>query len=92
MVDLFYMKLHPFRFKHAGRRVLRDRIIAETAKSSSGQRVIRECLEALDLPVNSDPDSRKFVLARFAMEVDLFPHELDELLVRTALAARKTPK
>jgi hypothetical protein len=53
---------------------------------------VRECQEALDLPVNGDADSRKLVLARFAMELDLFPHELEELLVRTALAtARKPP-
>jgi hypothetical protein len=45
--------------------------------------------EALNLPVNSDPVSRKLVMTRFAMELDLFPHELEELLVRTALAATK---
>jgi hypothetical protein len=83
------MKVHPFRFAQAGRHVLRERIVSETAKSPAGQRVVRECQEALNLPVNSDPVSRKLVMTRFAMELDLFPHELEELLVRTALAATK---
>lgn len=55
-------------------------MVAEVQKSANGQRVIRECQEALNLPVNSDPLSRKLVLARFANEVDLFPDELEMLL------------
>lgn len=77
------MKLHPFRAAHVGRSILRDRMISEIVKSPTGQRVIRECQEALDLPVNSDEISRKLVLNRFADELDLYPHELEELLVRT---------
>jgi hypothetical protein len=59
-------------------------MISEIVKSPTGQRVIRECQEALDLPVNSDEISRKLVLNRFADELDLYPHELEELLVRVA--------
>jgi hypothetical protein len=76
------MKLHPFRAKQVGKHILRERMVAEIAKSAEGQRVVRECQAALDLPVNCDPDSHKLVLKRFAMELDLFPHELEGLLVR----------
>jgi hypothetical protein len=76
------LKLHPFRFKQAGKHVLRERMVAEVAKSPAGRRVVRECQDALNLPVNSDADSRKLVLARFSNELDLFPHELEELLTR----------
>jgi hypothetical protein len=84
VVHSLSMKLHPFRAAHVGRSILRDRMIAEIAKSPAGQRVIRECQAALDLPVNSDEISRKLVLNRFADELDLYPHELEELLARKA--------
>ena len=86
------MKLRPFRFAQAGRHVLRERIVADAAKSPAGQRVVRECQAALDLPVNSDPLSRQLVLKRFATELELFPHELEELLLRAALTATKKPQ
>src|SRR5712692_535487 len=72
------MKLHPFRAKQVGKHILRERMVAEIAKSPAGRRVIRECQEALDLPVKSDELSRKLVLERFAMEVDLYSRELEE--------------
>ena len=50
--------------------------------SSNGQRVLRECKAALDLPVNSDEESRRLVFARFADELDIFPSELEDLLKR----------
>jgi hypothetical protein len=57
-------------------------MVAEIFASSNGQRVLRECKEALALPVNSDEQSRKLVLARFADELDILSWELEELLVR----------
>jgi hypothetical protein len=83
------MKLRPFRAKHVGKQILRDRMIAEVAKSPGGQRVIRECQAALNLPVNSDELSRRLVLDRFATEVDLYPYELEGLLARKPVASRK---
>jgi hypothetical protein len=74
------VKLHPFRAAQVGKHILRERMVAKIAKSSEGQRVVRECQAALDLPVNSDQVSRRFVLKRFAMELDLFPNELEGLL------------
>jgi hypothetical protein len=76
------MKSHPFRFAQAGRHIFRERMMTEIAKSPAGQRVIRECQEALEMPVNSDELSRKLVLERFAMEVDLYSYEIEELLAR----------
>ena len=78
------MKVHPFRAAQAGRQVLRDRILAETEKSPAGIRVVRECQIALELPANSDSVSRKLVLQRYATELDIFPHELEELLQRAS--------
>src|ERR1700694_1363449 len=57
------MKLHPMRNAHVGRSVLRGRIMSQIFSSSNGKRVLRECREALDLPVNSDEVSRQYVLA-----------------------------
>lgn len=76
------MKMNPTRFKGAGRNILRSRMLAEVFASGKGQRVIRECLEALNRPANSDEYSRSLVLNRFADEVNLYPHELLELLGR----------
>ncbi len=55
-------------------------MISEIFASSNGQRVLRECQTALDLPVNSDETSRQYVLTRYATELDIYPHELEELL------------
>jgi hypothetical protein len=76
------MKVHPFRGAQAGKDILRDRIVADAEKSPAGKRVVRECQIALDNPANSDATSRKFVLQRFATELDLFTYELEELLRR----------
>jgi len=84
------MKTQPFRAAQVGKHILRERMIAAIEKSSNGHRVIRECQEALELPVNSDPVSRRLVLQRFALELDLFPHELEGLLPRPVLT--KTTK
>ncbi len=78
------MKLHPFRASRPGKGILRDRITAEIAKSLAGQRVLRECQPALDLPASCDEISPKLVLNRFGDELDLYPHELEELVVRTS--------
>ena len=75
------MKLHPMRNAHVGRRVLRGRIMSEIFSSANGKRVLRECRAALDLAVNSDEVSRQYVLARYAMEVDITPAELEDLLL-----------
>jgi hypothetical protein len=83
------MKVHPFRAAQVGKHILRERMVAEIAKSNAGMRVVRECQAALDLPVNSDPISRKLVLKRFSMELDLLPDELEGLLVRTGKATTK---
>jgi hypothetical protein len=74
------MKLHPMRNAHVGRGVLRGRMMTEIFSSSNGQRVLRECRAALELPVNSDETSRDLVLKRFAMELDMYPSELEDLL------------
>jgi hypothetical protein len=76
------MKLHPIRFKQAGKRELRGRMMTEILASDKGKRILRECQEALDRPANTDETSRKLVLARFADELDIFPFELEDLLKR----------
>jgi hypothetical protein len=76
------MKTHPFRGAQAGKGILRDRILANTEKSLKGKRVVCECQEALAKPVNSDLESRKIVLNRFATELEIFPEEMEELLRR----------
>lgn len=76
------MKAHPFRGAQVGKHILRERITAKIAASPAGVRVIRQCQAALDRPVNSDPTSQKLVLQRYAIELDLFPAELEELLRR----------
>jgi hypothetical protein len=78
------MRLHPFRAAQVGKHILRERMVAEVARSAAGMRVVRECRAALGLPVNSDLISRKLVLKRFSMELDLLPDELEGLLERTA--------
>jgi hypothetical protein len=55
-------------------------MMTEIFSSKNGQRVLRECKAALDSPVNSDEDSRELVLKRFALELDMYPHELEDLL------------
>ena len=50
--------------------------------SANGQRVIRECQQALDRPVNSDEISRRFVIRRYAYELDIYDYELEYLLGR----------
>ena len=76
------MRLHPFRAAQVGKHILRERMAAEIAKSPAGQRVLRECQEALDRPANADETSRKLVLSRYADELSLFVYELEELLAR----------
>jgi hypothetical protein len=75
------MKLHPMRNAHVGRSVLRGRIMSEIFSSANGQRVLRECRAALELSVNSDEESRKLVLARYAIELDIVAAELEDLLM-----------
>jgi hypothetical protein len=75
------MKLHPMRNAHVGRSVLRGRIMSEIFSSTNGKRVIRECRQALDQPVNSDEESRRYVLARYAIELDITTAELEDLLL-----------
>jgi hypothetical protein len=79
------MKMNPTRFKGAGRNILRSRMMAEVFASTNGQRVIRECQETLSRPANSDEDSRALVLRRYAEEVNLYPHEMLELLGRKSV-------
>jgi hypothetical protein len=55
-------------------------MMSEIFSSRNGQRVLSECKAALALPVNSDEESRELVLKRFAMELDIYPHELEDLL------------
>jgi len=74
------MKLHPMRNAHVGRRVLRGRMMSEIFLSATGKRVLRECKQALNLPVNSDEVSRRYVLARYAIELDITSSELESLL------------
>jgi len=66
---------------HVGRSVHRGRIMSEIFSSANGKRVLGETREALDLPVNNDELSRQYVLARYAMEVDITPEELEDLLL-----------
>jgi hypothetical protein len=54
--------------------------MSEIFSSSNGQRVLHECRTALDLPVNSDTESRQLVLARYAVELDITSLELEDLL------------
>jgi hypothetical protein len=56
--------------------------MTEILTSANGQRVLRECQETLDRPANSDEQSRKLVLRRFASELDIFTYELEDLLKR----------
>lgn len=74
------MKVHPTRNKSAGKTLLRGRIMTAVFSSANGKRVIRECQEALNMPVNSDEESRRLVLSRYADEVDITPFELEDLL------------
>lgn len=78
------MKLRPTRFHLAGRSELRGRMMTEIFTSENGQRVLRECQETLDKPVNSDEYSRRLVIQRYATELDIFEHELGDLLTRLA--------
>jgi len=56
--------------------------MTEILASANGQRVLHECRETLDRPANSDEQSRKLVLTRFASELDIFTYELEDLLKR----------
>lgn len=76
------MKLHPTRFKQYTKGELRGRMMMEILASENGQRVLRECQEASDRPANYDRQSRKLVLTRFAMELDILTWELEDLLKR----------
>jgi hypothetical protein len=78
------MKLHPTRFHLAGRNQLRGRMMTEVFASERGQRVLRQCQETLDRPANADDYSRGLVLQRFATELDIYEHELEDLLKRLA--------
>lgn len=78
------MKLHPTRLKQYTRYELRGRKIAEIWSSENGRRVLRQCQEALGRPANADGPSRHLVLQRFAAELDIFDHELEDLLKRVA--------
>jgi hypothetical protein len=46
------------------------------------RRTLQECHETLDRPANADEDSRKLILQRYASELDIFTHELEDLLAR----------
>lgn len=81
---MLLMKLHPTRFHLAGRGELRGRMMTEIFTSERGQRVLRECQETLDRPANADEYSRRLVLQRFATELDIYEHELEDLLKRLA--------
>lgn len=59
-------------------------MMTEIFTSENGQRVLRECQETLDKPVNSDEYSRRLVIQRYATELDIFEHELGDLLTRLA--------
>ena len=83
------MKTHPFRGAQVGRNILRDRIVSAAEKSPNGQRVVAKCQATLDRPPNQDWLSRRIVIARYADELDLFPHEMESLLSR---AIPKPPK
>jgi hypothetical protein len=78
------MKANPYRFAQAGKSELRGRMMTEILASENGQRVLRECQETLGRPANSDEQSRKLVLTRFASELDIFTYELEDLLKRMA--------
>jgi hypothetical protein len=78
------VKVRPTRFAQAGKNILRDRIVAEAEVSAKGRRIVKECLAALERPANQDSVSRRLVFSRYADELDLFPHELEDLLKRTA--------
>ena len=64
-------------------------MMTEIFTSANGQRVLRQCQETLDKPANVDEDSRRLVLQRFATELSIYEHELEDLLVRLAGADRK---
>jgi hypothetical protein len=55
--------------------------MSEISSSANGKRVLHECRNALDLPVNSDDVSRQYVLARYAIELDITSAELEDLLL-----------
>jgi hypothetical protein len=78
------VKLRPTRFKQYTKSELRGRMMTEILASENGQRILRECKETLDRPANSDEQSRKLVLTRFACELDIFTYELEDLLKRVA--------
>jgi hypothetical protein len=85
------MKTRPARNHLAGKRELRDRITAGIFKSESGRRVLKECLEALERPANSDEYSRRLVIARYASELSILEYELEELLVRYSRSQAGAP-
>lgn len=76
------MNIHPCRFAQAGKASLRGRICAAVFKSPYGQRVLRECQETLNKSANVDEYSQRLVIRRYAMELDLLPDELKDLLKR----------
>jgi hypothetical protein len=76
------MKVNPYRFAQAGKDALRGRMMTAILASENGKRALRECQETLDRPANSDEESRKLVLTRFAIELDIFTYELEDLLRR----------
>jgi hypothetical protein len=59
-------------------------MMTEIFTSANGQRVLRECQEALDKPANADEHSRRLVIQRYAAELDIFEYELADLLKRLA--------
>jgi hypothetical protein len=59
-------------------------MMTEIFTSANGQRVLRECQEALDKPANADEYSRRLVIQRYATELDIFEYELADLLKRLA--------
>ena len=85
------MKLHPMRLKQYTRYELRGRKLTEILSSENGNRVLRQCQEALDRPANADGYSRHLVLLRFATELDIFYYELEDLLKRLADEEPKKP-
>jgi hypothetical protein len=78
------MKLRPMRNTQATKGELRGRMMTEILTSANGQRALRECQADLDMPVNSDETSRKFVIRRYATELDIYDYELEDLLKRFA--------
>jgi hypothetical protein len=56
--------------------------MTEILTSTNGQRSLRACQADLDMPVNSDETSRKYVIRRYATELDIYEYELEDLLKR----------